>query len=91
MPKAPSPRGARPRLDVRPRVLAALTPEPSTATEIAERAGLPGREQAMHAARALVRLEADGFALRSGTQQAPRWRSAVAAPASAGQGQENDA
>ncbi|XYD09838.1 hypothetical protein R1A27_04615 [Methylobacterium sp. NMS12] len=41
-------------MDIRPRVLAALTDEPSTATEIAERAGIPGRERGIHAARALV-------------------------------------
>lgn len=82
MPEQPSPRGARPRRDIRPRVLAALTPEPSTATEIAERAGLPGRERTLHASRALVRLAADGLAVRSGTPQVPRWSSAAAAPAS---------
>ncbi|MGH1588618.1 hypothetical protein ACRBEV_09950 [Methylobacterium phyllosphaerae] len=54
---------ARPRLDVRPRVLAVLTFELSTATEIAERAGLPGWERAMHAARALARLGIDGLAI----------------------------
>ena len=64
MPKAQSPRGARPRQDIRPRVLAALTSEPSTATEIAERAGIPVRERGMHAAHALVRLEADGPTVR---------------------------
>jgi hypothetical protein len=64
------------RLDIRPRVLAALTPEPSTATEIAERAGLPGRERAMHAARALVRLEADGLALSETRRHVTRWKAA---------------
>lgn len=63
MPKAPSPRGARPRQDLRPRVLAALTSEPLTATKIAEGAGIPGRERGLHATRALVRLEADGLAV----------------------------
>jgi hypothetical protein len=83
MPKTPSPRGARPRRDIRPRVLAALTPEPSTATEIAERAGLPGRERTMHATRALIRLEADGLAVSETHRNWTRWRSASAAPASA--------
>jgi hypothetical protein len=76
MPKGPLPRGARQCLDVRPRVLAALTPEPSTATEIAERAGLPGRERAMHATRALVRLEADGLAFSELRRNITRWRAA---------------
>lgn len=67
---------------MRPRVLAALTSEPSTATEIAERAGIPGRERGMHAARALVRLEADGLAVSELRRNVTRWRSAVAAPAS---------
>ncbi len=63
MGKAHSPSGVRAGQDIRPRVLAALTPKPSTATEIAERAGLPGRERAMHATRALVRPEADCLAV----------------------------
>lgn len=78
MPNPPSPRGARPRQDTRPRVLAALTPEPSTVAEIAE---LPGRERTLHAGQALARLEQDGLAVRNGTPQAPRW-SAAADPAS---------
>lgn len=82
MPKQPSPRGARPRHDIRPRVLVALTAEPLTATEIAERAGLPGWEQTLHASRAPTRLEADGLAIRRGMPQALRWSSAGAAPAS---------
>ena len=49
--------------NIRPHVLAALTSEPATATAIAERAGIPGRERGMHATRALVRLEADGLAV----------------------------
>jgi predicted ArsR family transcriptional regulator len=73
---APSPRGARPRQDIRPRVLAALTSDPSTATEIAERAGIPGRERGMHAARALVRLEADGLAVSELRRNFTRWRAA---------------
>lgn len=47
---APSPRGAWPRRDIRPYFLATPKSEPSTPTEIAERAGLPGRERAKHAA-----------------------------------------
>lgn len=82
MPKVPSPRGARPRQDLRPRILAALTSEPSTAVEIAERAGIPGRERGMHAARALARLEADGLAVSELRRNVTRWRSATAAPAS---------
>lgn len=74
MPKVPSPQGARPRQDIRPRVLAALTSEPSTATEIAERAGIPGRERSMHAARALARLEADGLAISETRRIWIRWR-----------------
>ena len=73
----PAPRGARPRRDIRPRVLGALTPEPATATEIAERAGLSGRERTLHAANARARLQADGFAIRGGTPQAPRWSRAT--------------
>jgi predicted ArsR family transcriptional regulator len=80
MPKVPSPRGARPRPDIRPRVLAALTSEPSTATEIAERAGLPGRERAMQAARALVRLQADGLAVSETHRNWTRWRASGEAP-----------
>jgi len=76
MPKLPSPRGARPRPDIRPRVLASLTAEPSTATEIAERAGLPGRERAMHASRALARAEADGLAVSQMHRTVTRWRAA---------------
>ncbi len=79
-----APSGARPRQDIRPRGLAALTPEPSTATEIAKRASLPGRARAMHATRALTHLEADAPAIRPGPSRAPRWRSAPASPASAG-------
>lgn len=79
MSKRPAPRGARPRQDIRPRVLAALTPEPATAVEIAERARLPGRERAADASRALVRLEADGLAARETKRNSTRWRSAVAA------------
>jgi hypothetical protein len=82
-PKTPSLRGARPRRDIRPRVLAALTPEPSTAARIAERAGLPGRERAIHATRALLRLEADGLAVSQSRRSWTRWRSATAPPASA--------
>lgn len=74
MPKVPSPRGARPRHDIRPRVRAALTDEPSTVTEIAERAGMPGRDRGVHAARALARLEAEGLAVLVGDQRHPRWR-----------------
>lgn len=83
MPTAPSPRGARPRQDIRPRVLAALTPEPSTASEIAERAGLPGRDRAMHATRARLRPKADGLAVSETRRDRTRWRSAAAVPASA--------
>jgi hypothetical protein len=61
-------------------VLPALTSEPSTATEIAERAGIPGRERGMHAARALVRLEAGGLAVRELRQNVIRWRSAAEQP-----------
>ncbi len=81
--KAPSRRGARPRQHTRPRVLVALTSEPATAAQIAKRAGLPGRERAMHAARALTRLEADGLAVSEIGHNVTRWRSASAAPASA--------
>lgn len=82
MPQVPSPRGARPRRDIRPRVLDALTSEPSTASEIAERAGIPGRERGMYAARALARLEADGLAVSELRRNVTRWRAAAAAPAS---------
>lgn len=80
MSRLPSPRGARPRQDIRPRVLAALTAEPATAAEVAERARLPGRERAADASRALVRLEADGLAAREMKRNSTRWRSAAAAP-----------
>jgi predicted ArsR family transcriptional regulator len=76
MPKAPSPQGARPRRDIRLRVLAALTPEPATATEIAERAGIPGRERAMQATRALEQLEAKGLAFSVIRRTRTRWRTA---------------
>jgi hypothetical protein len=82
MPKVPSPRGARPRHDVRPRVLAALTPEPSTANEIAERAGIPGRERAVQATRALEHLEAEGLAYSVIRRTRTRWCSVAVAPAS---------
>lgn len=72
VPKPPSPRGARPRPDIRPRMLAALAAAPATVTAIFERAGLPVRERVVHATRARARLEADGFAARSGTAQVPR-------------------
>ncbi len=73
--------GARPRQDIRPRVLAALTSEPSTATEIAERAGIPGRERAVQATRALEQLEAEGLAYSVIRRTRIRWRAAAAAPA----------
>ncbi len=63
-------------------MLAALTSEPATAVEIAERAGIPGRERGMHATRALVRLQADGFAVSELRRNVTRWRAAAAAPAS---------
>lgn len=75
--------GASPRHDIRPRVLAALTSEPATAAQIAQRAGLPGRERAMHAARALTRLEADSLAVSEIRRNVTRWRTAAAVPASA--------
>lgn len=80
--QVPSPQGARPRRDIRPRVLAALTSEPATATEIAERAGIPGRERAVQATRALEQLEAEGLAYSVIRRTRVRWRSAAAALAS---------
>jgi hypothetical protein len=71
--KVPSPQGARPRQDLRPRVLAALTSEPSTATEIAERANIPGRERTLLALRALERLEAEGLAFSVIRRTRTRW------------------
>jgi hypothetical protein len=56
---------------------------PSTAIQIAERAGLLGRQRAMHAARALVRLEADAHAGSTNRRNVIRWRSAAAVAASA--------
>lgn len=88
MPTAPAPQGARPRLDIRPRVLAALTSVSSTPTEIAEHAGLPGRERAIHATRALMRLEADGMAVSETRRNWTWWRSAAAPPASARPGRD---
>jgi hypothetical protein len=61
--------GARPPYDLRPRVLAALTPEPSTAIKIAERWGFQVASTPCTQS-ALVREEADGVAVRSGTPQA---------------------
>jgi hypothetical protein len=75
--------GTRPRQDTRPRVLAALTSELATAAEIAGRAGITGRERGLHAARALVRLKADGLAVGELRRNVARWRSASATPASA--------
>ncbi|SFS87071.1 hypothetical protein SAMN04487845_108264 [Methylobacterium sp. yr668] len=74
--KAPSPQGARPRQDLRPRALEALTSEPSTASEIAERAGIPGRERALQATRALEQLEAEGLAFSVIRRTRTRWRTA---------------
>jgi hypothetical protein len=68
--------GARPRHDIRPRVLAALTSEPSTASKIAERAGIPGRERAVQATRALEHLEAEGLAYSVIRRTRTRWCSA---------------
>lgn len=82
MPKVPSPRGARPRQDIRPRVLEAQSSEPSAAAEIAERAGIPGRERTAQATRALEHLEAEGLAFSVTPRTRTRWCSAVAAPAS---------
>jgi len=59
-------------------VLAALTSEPSTTTEIAERAGIPGQERAIHAARALTRLDSDGLAVSELRRNVTRWRAAAA-------------
>lgn len=77
--------GARPRKDTRARVLAAVTPEPATAVQVAERAGIPGRERGREATLVLRRLEADGLAIREANGQVPRWRSwsvALASPRS---------
>jgi hypothetical protein len=72
--------GARPRKDTRRRVLAALTAEPATATQIAERAGIPGRERGWEAALVLARLEATGLAIReAGWRRVARWRAAPGA------------
>lgn len=43
-------------------MLAAQTSEPSTATELVERVGIPGRKRGRHPAVALARLQADGRA-----------------------------
>ena len=75
--------GARPRQDIRPRDLAALTCEPATATEIAERAGIPGGERAVQATRALEHLEAEGLAFSVIRRTRTPWSSAAATPASA--------
>ena len=64
--------GARPRKDTRGRVLASLNDELATATQIAGRAGIPGRERRREAARVLCRLEADGLAIREIDRQVPR-------------------
>lgn len=72
--------GARPRKDTRARILAVLAPEPLTAVQIAERAGIPGRERGREAALVLTRLEADGLTIREeGRRQFPRWRALPAA------------
>ncbi|WP_187278156.1 hypothetical protein [Methylobacterium sp. WL7] len=44
--------------------LAALTPDPLTAIEVAERAGLLGRERATDATCTRLRLKAEGLAIR---------------------------
>lgn len=64
-------------------MLAALTSKPLTATEIAERAGIPGRERAMYAVRTLERLEAEGLAFSVIRRTRTRWRAAGAAPSQA--------
>jgi len=69
---APSPRGARPRLEISPRVPAAYTSEPSTA----ERAGLPGPEWVVHAARAQAHLKVAGLAIGKTHRNWTRWRAA---------------
>ena len=71
--------GPRPRKDIRSRVLSALSTEPATATQIAERAGIPGREAAL----VLARLEVTGPAISEACwRQVPRWRAPPAALAS---------
>ncbi|WP_182179377.1 hypothetical protein [Methylobacterium radiotolerans] len=60
-------------------MLAALTSEPATATEIAQRAGIPGRERALQATRALEYLEAEGLAFSVVRRMRTRWCSAAAA------------
>ncbi|MEE7448767.1 hypothetical protein MRF4_13655 [Methylobacterium radiotolerans] len=57
-------------------MLAALTSQPSTASEIAERAGIPGRERALQATRALEQLEAEGLAFSVIRRTRTRWRTA---------------
>jgi hypothetical protein len=54
---------ARPRKDTRARILAVLVPEPTTDSQIAERAGIPGQERSRQAAPVLARLDADGLAI----------------------------
>ena len=71
--------GARPRHDTRARILAVLTPEPSTLTQIAKRAGIPGRGRQREAFLVLTRLEADGQAVKETLRQVPRWRTPPAA------------
>lgn len=67
--------GARPRRDTRACILTVLTSEPATAVQIAERAGIPSWERGREATLVLVRLEANGLAVREeGRRQFPRWR-----------------
>lgn len=84
--------GTRPRRNARARILAVLTSEPATAVQIAERAGIPGRERGREAALVLVRLEANGLAIREeGRRQFPRWRGFSAALAALRSGSDPEA
>lgn len=59
-----------------------LPSETATASQIAERAGIPGRERGREAALALARLEVDGLAIKEEVdRRVPRWRARSAAPA----------
>ena len=71
--------GAWPRHDTRARILAALTSEPLTLTQIAKRARIPGRGRQREAFLVLTCLEADGQAIKETLRQVPRWRTPPAA------------
>lgn len=66
--------GTRLPTSTRARILAVLTSESSTLTQVAKRAKIPGRGRQRQAFLVLARLEADGLAIKETTRGVPRWR-----------------